>query len=563
MQQIFALMEAVNAVMLSVPVLLALLGVGVLFTFWSGFGQWRSLTHGVSLVRGRVPGVSGHGPGALSHFQALSAALSATVGLGNIGGVAIAVSIGGPGAVFWMWMVGLAGMAIKATEVTLALLYRDTSDPDNPHGGTMWVCKRGFAELSPKLAKLGAIAGTAFTVPLILFAFTGCNMFQAWNVGEITRAYFGVPPWISGLICAVAVGAVILGGIKRIGAVAGWLVPIMCGVYVICSIGVLIAEAEKLPEVMRLIFTCAFSETEGVGAFTGASLGIAFIFGMKRALFSSESGLGSAPIAHSAVKTPEPVTEGIVAGLEPFIDTLVVCTMTAMVILVSGVWQRGPIASWETQLVLVQSAPGLWQPATTELPRAEDAWTTGDQVFVVVETMAGERAKLYGNIVKAEKAEEQSVAWRPLQSSSPPRIAENGMFVDYPGATLTAIAFDSAFAGLGQWMVTLTVWLFAVSTMITWSYYGEQGVVYLMGDRWVTPYRWLWCALIFIACLGFIRTDYELDTISTVAIGFMLAVNLPTMVILGHKAMRAWHDYFGRLKIGDIGALRETQKIPG
>lgn len=147
MQRIFALFEAVNAVLLSVPVLLALLGVGVLFTLWSGFGQWRSLTHGVQLLRGRVPGVSNQGAGALSHFQALSAALSATVGLGNIGGVAIAVSVGGPGAVFWMWVVGLAGMAIKATEVTLAMLYRDTSEPTNPHGVTMWVCRRGFEEL--------------------------------------------------------------------------------------------------------------------------------------------------------------------------------------------------------------------------------------------------------------------------------------------------------------------------------------------------------------------------------------------------------------------------------
>jgi AGCS family alanine or glycine:cation symporter len=556
MDQVFAYLETINAIMLGVPTLLALLAVGVLFTIWSGFGQWRSLTHGVRLVRGKVPGISGLGAGALSHFQALSAALSATVGLGNIGGVAIAVSIGGPGAVFWMWMVGLAGMAIKATEVTLSLLYRDTSQPDNPHGGTMWVCKRGFAELSPALRGLGMIAGAVFAFALILFGLTGANMFQAWNVGEITRAYFGVPPWISGLICAVVVGAVILGGIKRIGAVAGWLVPAMCGIYVTCSVGVLIAEAEKLPAILRLIFTSAFSEAEGVGAFTGATLGVAFIFGMKRALFSSEAGMGSAPIAHSAVKTPEPVTEGIVAGLEPFIDTLIVCTMTAMVILVSGVWQRAPTAIWDTQPALVQTAPDRWKPAISTLPQREGAWTTGDQVFVVVETTSGERARLYGEIVK--DATKQAVQWRPLRNRSQPEFAEDGIFVDYPGATLTALAFDAAFSGLGQWMVTLTVWLFAISTMITWSYYGEQGVVYLVGERWIRPYRWLWCALIFVACLGFIRTDYELDTISTVALGFMLAINLPTMVILGSKAMRAWHDYFRRLKAGNIGKLRNS-----
>jgi alanine or glycine:cation symporter, AGCS family len=555
MESFFAFLQAVNAVMLSVPVLLALLGVGVLFTIWSGFGQWRSLTHGVQLLRGQVPGVSGQGAGALSHFQALSAALSATVGLGNIGGVAIAVSIGGPGAVFWMWMVGLAGMAIKATEVTLAMLYRDTSDPDNPHGGPMWVCRRGFAELSPALGKFGAIVGGVFALMILLFGFTGANMFQAWNVGEITRVYFGVPSWITGLICAVIVGAVILGGIRRIGAVAGRLVPLMCGIYVICALGVLIANAEQLPAVLRLIFEGAFSETEGVGAFTGATLGVAFIFGMKRALFSSEAGMGSAPIAHSAVKTPEPVTEGVVAGLEPFVDTLIVCTMTALVILVSGVWQRGPVADWPTQPELVQTAPGLWRPATTVLPQAAGAWTVGDQVFIVVETAPGKRAKLYGDVVGP--AGEPSVAWRPLASESPPRFAERGVFLDYPAATLTAIAFDSAFSGLGQWMVTLTVWLFAISTMISWSYYGEQGVIYLAGERWVMPYRWLWCATIFVACLGFIRTDRELDTLSTVGLGFMLAINVPTMVILGSKAMRAWHDYFRRLQAGRIGIPRD------
>jgi alanine or glycine:cation symporter, AGCS family len=550
MEGFFALLDRINAVMLGPPTLVALLVVGVVFTIWTRFGQYRSLTHGVQLLRGKVPGVSGQGPGALSHFQALSAALSATVGLGNIGGVAIAVAIGGPGAVFWMWMVGLAGMALKTTEVTLSLLYRNTEHPDNPHGGTMWVCKKGFAELSPRLAGVGTVAGLLFTIPLIMFGVLGGNMFQAWNVGELTRAYFGVPTWITGLVMAVVVGAVILGGIKRIGRVAGTLVPVMCGVYVLCAIGVLIANAERVPEVFRLIFTCAFAPAEAAGAFTGATLGSAFIYGMRRALFSSESGLGSAPIAHSAVRTPEPVTEGVVAGLEPFIDTLVVCTMTALVILVSGVWNRGPAAPWYAEPAVVEVAPGQWQPSTGMLPEANGAWRAGDQVFVVVETDTG-RSRLFGTIMDDDTG--QSVAWRPLASTQAPRLAEHGIFVDYPAATLTAIAFDSAFAGLGQWMVTLTVWLFAISTMITWSYYAEQGVVYLAGERAVTPYRWLWCALIFATCLGFIRTDTEIDALSTVALGFMLAINLPTMLILGPKAMAAWHDYFRRLKAGDIG----------
>jgi alanine or glycine:cation symporter, AGCS family len=530
-----------------VPTLLTLLAVGIVFTIWSGFGQWRALTHGVRLLRGKVPGISGKGPGALSHFQALSAALSATVGLGNIGGVAIAISVGGPGAVFWMWVVGFAGMAIKMTEVLLSLLYRDTTDADNPHGGTMWVCKRGFVQLSPRLGRLGVFAGALFTVPLIIFGFTGGNMFQAWNAGEITRAYFGVPTWISGVIMAVVVGAVILGGIRRIGRITSALVPLMCGLYILAALFVLFSNAERIPDMFRLIFASAFAPAEASGAFVGASMGMAFIFGMKRALFSSEAGLGSAPIAHSAVKTPEPVTEGVVAGLEPFIDTLVVCTMTALVILITGIWNRGPAVTWEHPPEWVQVAPQQWQPQLAALPAERGGLQPGDQVFVVVGGADDARAKLFGNVSG------DAVIWRPFGGAEPPVYAENGLFADYPGSTLTAKAFDSAQPGLGRWLVVLTVWLFALSTIITWSYYSEQGVIYLMGERAVTPYRFLWCALTLTACLGFIRTDVELDTLSTVALGFMLAVNLPTMLLLGHKAMAAYHDYFRRLDRGEIG----------
>ena len=549
MDTFFTALDTINGIMLSPQMLVALLGVGVLFTLWSGFGQFRSLTHGVQLLRGKAS-TCGQGAGALTHFQALSAALSGTVGLGNIAGVAIAVAFGGPGAVFWMWMVGLVGMALKATEVTLALLYRDVSDPDDPHGGTMWVCRRGLADLSPKLAKFGAVLGTVFAAFMLLFAVTGGNMFQAWAVADTTHAYFGVPQWLSGLVLAMLTGAVILGGVRRLGQVAGLLVPVMCGVYVLCGLYVLWVNADLLPGVLRLIFTSAFAPAEAGGAFTGAVMGTAFIWGMKRALFSSEAGLGTAPMAHSAVKTPEPVTEGVVAGLEPFIDTLVVCTVTALVILSSGVWNRGPTAAWYAQPALVESAPGQWQPGTNLLPEADGAFRTGDEVFVVVATGPAARARIYGSVVAHDGG--QSVAWRPLAAGRAPVLAENGIFTDYRGSTLAAKAFDSAQAGLGQWMVTVTIWLFALSTMITYGYYGEQGLVYLGGARHVHAFRWLWCIIGFATCLGFVRTAEEIDTISTVAMGFMYAINLPLMVVLGGKAMGAWHDYFRRRRLGQL-----------
>ena len=556
MDWFFALLETINGVMLGIPMLVGLLAVGVLFTVWSRFGQYRSLTHGVRLLRGEVAGISGHGPGALSHFQALSAALSGTVGLGNVAGVAIAIAFGGPGAVFWMWMVGLVGMALKSTEVTLSLLYRDVSDPDNPHGGTMWVCRNGLAELSPKLKGFGAFLGSAFAALVLLFAVTGGNMFQAWAVADTTHAYFGVPQWVTGAILATLTGLVLLGGVRRLGQVAGILVPLMCGIYVVCGLYVLVVNAERLPDVLRLIFASAFAPAEASGAFTGAVMGTALIWGMKRALFSSESGLGTAPMAHSAVKTPEPVTEGVVAGLEPFIDTLVVCTITALVILSSGVWNRGPAAAWFAEPALIEATPGHWLPSTRILPESNGHWKSGDQVFVVVEIPSnngapGQRERVYGTVIEPEEG--QSVNWRALASPTAPVLAEQGIFVDYRGSTLAAKAFDSAHDGLGRWMVTVTIWLFALSTMITYGYYGEKGLVYLGGPHWVQAFRWTWCLIAFVTCLGFIRTSEEIDTISTVAMGFMYAINLPLMVILGAKAMGAWHSYFRRLKAGEIG----------
>ncbi len=541
-------LNAINGVMLSVPVLLFLLGVGVLFTFWSGFCQYRALTHGVGLISGKWN--SNKGPGAISHFQALSAALSATVGLGNIAGVAIAVELGGPGAVFWMWMVGLAGMAIKTVEVTLSMLYRNTENPDNPHGGTMWVAMRGLPAAFPGIGKLGYWIGAMFCIPLILFALTGGNMFQAWSVADTTRSYFGIPTWVSGLIMAALVAMVILGGIKRIGRFAGTAVPLMCGIYIVCGLFVIVQNAEMLPEIFRLIFVSAFNPAEATGAFVGASFGTAFIFGMKRALFSSEAGLGSAPIAHSAVKTKEPVTEGVVAGLEPFIDTLVVCTLTALVILSSGVWQRGPAAQW-AETPNLELSPRGWAPATQSLPAGP--WRAGDTVFVVADTTTdqlSQRKRIYGTVGQA--AGRHVVNWRALPNVDRATLIGPGVFENLPASTLTARAFDTGYDGLGRWMVTIAIWFFALSTMITWSYYGEQGMVYLSGEKYIVPYRIIWCALIVVSCLGFVRTAAEIDTISTVALGFMLAINLPIMVLLGNKAMGAYKDYFRRLRSGEI-----------
>lgn len=551
-------LDAVNGVLWHDYVLYVVLGVGVLFTLWSGFCQYRALTHGVQVIRGKYD--EKDDPGAINHFQALSAALSATVGLGNIGGVAVAIALGGPGAIFWMWMIGLAGMALKVTEVALAMLYRDTSDPANPHGGPMYVARRGFAEMG--MPALGTAVGGIFCVTLLISTVTGGNMFQAWNVADITKVYFGVPQIATGIILAVAVGMVILGGIKRIGSVAGRLVPFMCLMYLLAAVYVIGSNISQVPALLGLIVEAAFNPLHAQGAFIGGTAGYAFLWGMKRALFSSESGQGSSPIAHSAAKTREPVREAVVAGLEPFIDTIVVCTLTALVILSTGLWNRNADIPFGTEPEIVSAGDGAWTlaPIAVELPPDAD-WKAGDQVYTVLQAADGSvNAKtgmawheLRGRL--EQQGDGLVVRWGTAKlagsADSKPVLAAGGAFFDYKGATLTAKAFDRNTEGLGKWLVTLAAWLFALSTMISWSYYGEQGIIYLAGDRAVTPYRLVYCLLIIVATVpALIRTDAELDTLTALGTGAMLWANIPIMLIFGSKAMRAWHDYMGKLKAG-------------
>ncbi|MBA3563334.1 MAG: sodium:alanine symporter family protein [Gammaproteobacteria bacterium] len=563
MQEINAFMDALNGILWHDSVLFLLLGTGILFTFWSGFGQYRALTHGVQVTRGVYD--DARDPGAINHFQALSAALSATVGLGNIGGVALAIALGGPGAVFWMWVVGFFGMAIKLTEVTLAMLYRNTDDPDNPHGGPMWVASKGLARMNPKLAGIGKVWGGIFCLTLLVSTITGGNMFQAWNVGEITEEYFGIPSVAVGIVMSLLVGGVIIGGIKRIGAVAATLVPFMIGLYLLASFYVLFMNAGEIPDMFRLIVTAAFSTEEASGAFIGGTMGYAFLFGMKRALFSNEAGQGSSPIAHSAAKTAEPVREGVVAGLEPFIDTLIVCTLTAVVILITGVWNRPAEATYENPPAVVSAGADRWSLETLPAPQPEaGAWRDGENVFTIVTAHenedAGNNLHRLGGFVRVT-AGGTFIDWRSISSEERPQHVDGGVYAAFVGATLTAKAFDSVTPGLGKWLVTLAVWLFAISTMISWSYYGEQGMIYLLGERSVLPYKVAYCLLIIIATMGFIRTDAQLDNLTGIGTGVMLFANIPIMWLFGRQAMRAYHEYMGRLKDGRMGPDHPRPKL--
>jgi len=563
--------EGINNVVWHDLALYIVLGVGILFTIWSGFGQYRALTHGVQAVRGKYDHKGD--PGAINHFQALSTALSATVGLGNIAGVAIAISLGGPGALFWMWVVGLVGMCLKMTEVTQSMLFRDTSDPNNPHGGPMWVCKRGLAKLNPSLAPLGTVVGGIFCITLLISTITGGNMFQAWNVADISFTYFGIPQWVAGIVLTVGVALVIVGGIKRIGDVASRVVPFMCGLYVLAGLVIVAINIVDVPAMFGLIFTEAFSPTEGTGAFIGGAAGYGFLKGMQRALFSNEAGQGSAPIAHSAARTDEPVREGIVAGLEPFIDTLCVCTLTGLVILLSGAWNRAPTLALTSAAnvvpvvanggtVLTEAGLEEWEIRPVRVTIADEVeaqaqMREGAVVFAVIEAHANEETGGNRHRVFGELRGSDDVGWTAefdffaVPPGTRPELAVEGVYLDLKGATLTAKAFDRVIPGLGFWIVPITAWLFAFSTIISWSYYGEQGIVYLFGPRMVMPYRVVYCALIMVS-VQLIRTQDDLDLFSTFGTGVMLWANIPIMLIFGPMAMRAYKDYFRRFEAGEM-----------
>jgi len=620
LEQVEAVINQLNGILFSNAVVYVLLATGVLYTFWTVFCQYRAITHGVAVVRGKYDDKDD--PGAINHFQALSAALSATVGLGNIAGVAVAVSIGGPGAILWMWVIGIVGMALKTTEVTQSMLYRNTDDPDNPHGGPMFVVKKilrdeagpglglaaglafgtavaGLCVLSGNViamavggivavgmvvlgvtqrSLLGSLIGGIFCVTLILSAITGGNMFQSFNVAEVTNQYIpGIPKPAIGVFLAIVVGLVIIGGIKRIGAVAGRVVPLMCALYLLAGLTVLALNLPEIPAMVGLIFKHGLpgfmggQDAEPVRAFLGASFGMAALWGIKRALFSSEAGQGSSPVAHSAAKTDEPVREGVVAGLEPFIDTLVVCTVTALVILSTGAWNREAEANFAPSAnVAIVDTPQGWTINSPDLPSKTDnakktlqvsatdpGWNDGERVFMLIDVPGTDQPRRQINGTVSQDTDGSfSVSWEAVELPARPTLAERGVYVTYIGAGLTAHAFDRAVPGLGKWLIILASWLFAVSTMISWSYYGEQGVYFLFGkaaEKFVLPYKLIYCLLVFASTLPFIETEQELDMWTTLGLGVMLVANIPIMLVFGFKAMSAYHDYFKRMRADDDG----------
>ena len=336
MEEIKSVIEFCSRLLWDTPevfpiMVLLLLATGVFLTLQLRLIQFRRLWHSVLVIAGKYDNPEDAGD--VSHFQALSAALSATVGIGNIAGVATAVHYGGPGAVFWLWVTGFIGMATKFTECTLALKYRKIHPDGSASGGPMYYMRDGLG------GNWGWV-GMVFAVCAVISSFGSGNAVQAFTMADSFRTDFGIPPWISGLVSASLVAVVILGGIKRIGAVASKLVPFMGLMYVLCALAVIVLNIEHLPAAISTIVREAFTPSAGIAGFAGSTFIFTLTWGVKRGLFSNEAGQGSAPIAHAAAKTDEPVREGAVALLGPLIDTVVICAMTGLVVVITGTWNQ-------------------------------------------------------------------------------------------------------------------------------------------------------------------------------------------------------------------------------
>ena len=335
MEAVTELVKSINGLVWGIPMLVMILGVGLYLSLGLKLLPILKLGKGFRLLwSGRTPGSGKDVKGDVSPFNALMTSLSATIGTGNIAGVATAIFVGGPGALFWMWCTALVGMATKYSEAVLAVRFREVDEKGNHIGGPMYYIKNG---LGSKWTWLG----TAFALFGSFAGFGIGNTVQANSVASALISNFGVPAWVSGVVMMVLVGMVLMGGIKRIAVVAGKLVPMMTIFYITAGIAVLVVYASEIPAALSLIFHSAFNPVAAQGGFAGAAVMVAIQMGVARGVFSNEAGLGSAPIAHAAAQTKSPVAQGLVGMLGTFIDTLVVCTITGLAIVVSGAWSSG------------------------------------------------------------------------------------------------------------------------------------------------------------------------------------------------------------------------------
>jgi alanine or glycine:cation symporter, AGCS family len=528
-----------------------LLGVGLFFTLYLGFPQIRFFGHAWGVLRGKYS--KPEDPGDTSHFQALSTALSGTVGTGNIGGVAFAIFLGGPAALFWMWVTAFLGMTTKYVEVTISHRYRIKDTQGRIAGGPMYYMERGL-----NMRWLAVF----FAVALVISSFGSGNLPQSNNMAAGIEASFGIPTWVSGLVLASLLGLVIIGGIRRIAVVAATIVPVMGILYAVGALAVIVTNIHEVVPAFLTVLEDAFTGTAATGGFLGATFAYAFNRGVNRGLFSNEAGQGSAPIAHASARTEEPVAEGMVSILEPFIDTLIICTLTGLVILASGVWKEkfpNQFSAFDTEFVAgvyreddpaqvqqlsaylnrVPLTQGQVQSLTAQLTIIDGVAEQGD--FTVIHNRSiAEDVRYY---VNGEPFNGVLDIVRGKPAGTAVTLQGRSLLHSVP---LTAEAFKRSFLGdYGQYAVTVGLVLFAFSTALAWSYYGDRGVTYLFGVRAVAPYRFAYVTGFFLATI----VDTSLIwLISAVTLAMMAIPNLIGLMLMRKEVRKLTRTYWGNFQ---------------
>jgi len=553
-------MDSINSFLLALDGLLGssawfpflLLGVGAFLTVYLGFPQFRFFGHAWSVLAGKFdkPGTQGDA----SHFQALSTALSGTVGTGNIGGVGLAIFIGGPAALFWMWMTAFLGMTTKMVEVTLSHKYRVVSDNGTMSGGPMYYMERRL-NLRPM--------AIFFAAATVISAFGTGSLPQINNIAQSVWSSFGIQPVITGAVMTVLLGLIIVGGIHRIARVASTLVPTMALIYLVGALSVILANLGNIIPSFMMVVGDVFTGTSATGGFLGASFAYAFNRGVNRGLFSNEAGQGSAAIAHAAARTNEPVSEGVVALLEPFIDTIIICTLTGLVILSSGAWsQKFENEFQRTDLMLIAGAYEQDSPADIA---ALSSWFAGPNAsgvspfngVIAVENGTPLNDPAF-SVLHARSLAEDVVYLKegvpftgqlPVVDGQPadPAVSLKGKSLLH-SAALTTKAFSFGFLGAGgSYIVTFSLVLFAFSTAIAWSYYGDRAIIFLFGSRAVVPYRVVYCIGFFVASFADTTLIWNFAAIGMVV---MAIPNLIGIMLLRGEMKESLAAYRKTLKSG-------------
>ena len=521
----------------------ALLGTGLFFSIYLKFPQIRYFNHALRIVRGKYDKDTDKGDA--THFQALATALSGTVGTGNIAGVALAIHLGGPAALFWMLVTAFFGMTTKFVEVTLSHKYREIAPDGSISGGPMYYMKNRL-----NMKWLAAI----FAFATIISSFGTGNMPQINSISSSVFSTFGIQPIITGGVLAVILGFVIIGGIKRIVKVTDKLVPGMALIYIVGVFSVIFFNWENIIPSLGLIFGDVINGTAATGGFLGASFAFAFNRGVNRGLFSNEAGQGSAPIAHAAAKAHEPVSEGMVSILEPFIDTMVICTLTGLALVSSGVWNEKQETNFQ------YSETKIFNQIYDENDSADK--NTLKTYILNQETdiafFSGELDVVDGeiqnnlSIFHARSIAEDVKVFDNGEAYNGKVLVKNGDVqntnLTFRGksllhsAPLTIRAFRKGYFGdYGEYIVTIGLLLFAFSTAIAWSYYGDRAVTYLWGSKWVMPYRVVYILGFFVASF----TDTTIIwTFSGIAIAMMTLPNLFGILMLRKEMKQTVKDYW-------------------